>query len=90
MIRNVHPGSGMFIPDPDLDFFPIPDPGSRCQKGTGSRIRIRTRKTEGRVPLPEMGIIASPESLMLNPRASFSCDTMAKESYGVQAVSEPA
>jgi hypothetical protein len=37
-----------------------------------------------------MGIIASPESLMLNPRASFSCDTMAKESYGVQAVSEPA
>jgi hypothetical protein len=36
-----------------------------------------------------MGIIASPESLMLKPRASFSCDTMAKESYGVQAVSEP-
>jgi hypothetical protein len=26
----------MFIPDPDLDFFPIPDPGSRGQKGTGS------------------------------------------------------
>jgi hypothetical protein len=33
--------SGMFIPDPDLDFLPIPDPGSRGQKGTGSRIRIR-------------------------------------------------
>ncbi len=31
--------SEMFIPDPD--FFPIPDPGSRGQKGTGSRIRIR-------------------------------------------------
>jgi hypothetical protein len=31
----------MFIPDPDLDFLPIPDPGSRGQKGTGSRIRIR-------------------------------------------------
>jgi hypothetical protein len=34
MIRVVHPGS-----DPDL--LPIPDPGSRGQKGTGSRIRIR-------------------------------------------------
>ncbi len=29
------------IPDPDLDFLPIPDPGTRGQKGTGSRIRIR-------------------------------------------------
>jgi hypothetical protein len=27
--------------DPDLDFLPIPDPGSRGQKGTGSRIRVR-------------------------------------------------
>ncbi len=27
-------GSGMFIPDPDPDFLPIPDPGSRGQKGT--------------------------------------------------------
>ncbi len=26
---------------PDADFLPIPDPGSRGQKGTGSRIRIR-------------------------------------------------
>ncbi len=32
--------SGMVIPDPDLDFWPIPDPGSRGQKGTGSRIQI--------------------------------------------------
>jgi magnesium-transporting ATPase (P-type) len=31
----------MFIPDPDLDFLSIPDPGSRGQKGTGSWIRIR-------------------------------------------------
>jgi hypothetical protein len=31
----------MCIPDPDLDFLPIPEPGSRGQKGTGSRIRIR-------------------------------------------------
>jgi hypothetical protein len=30
----------LFIPDPDPDFLPIPDPGSRGQKGTGSRIRI--------------------------------------------------
>jgi hypothetical protein len=28
----------LFIPDPDPDFLPIPDPGSRGQKGTGSRI----------------------------------------------------
>jgi hypothetical protein len=32
--------SGLFIPDPDPDFLPIPDPGSRGQKGTGSRIWI--------------------------------------------------
>ncbi len=32
--------SGMFIADPDpyLEFLPIPDPGSRSQKGTGFRI----------------------------------------------------
>jgi hypothetical protein len=29
----------LFIPDPNPDFLPIPDPGSRDQKGTGSRIR---------------------------------------------------
>jgi hypothetical protein len=29
----------LLIPDPD--FLPIPDPGSRGPKGTGSRIRIR-------------------------------------------------
>ncbi len=33
--------SWLFIPDPDLDFLPIQDPGSRDQKGTGSPIRIR-------------------------------------------------
>ncbi len=40
----------MFIPDPDPDFLPIPDPVSRGQKGTGSRIRIRNtggRDVEG-------------------------------------------
>jgi hypothetical protein len=29
----------MFIPDSDFDVLPIPDPGSRGQKGNGSRIR---------------------------------------------------
>jgi hypothetical protein len=31
---------GLFIPDPDPDpdILPIPDPGSRVKKGTGSRI----------------------------------------------------
>jgi hypothetical protein len=28
------------IRNPDPDFLPIPDPGSRGQKGTGSRMRI--------------------------------------------------
>ncbi len=34
-------GSGMFIPDPGSGscFLPLPDPGSRGQKGTWSRIR---------------------------------------------------
>ncbi len=32
-----------FNPDPDPDFLPIPDPGSRGQKGTGSRIRNTVR-----------------------------------------------
>jgi hypothetical protein len=30
--------SGIFFPDPGSRFFPIPDPGSRSQKGTGFRI----------------------------------------------------
>ncbi len=33
--------SRICIPDPDPDFLPIPDTGSRGQKGTGSQIRIR-------------------------------------------------
>ncbi len=32
--------SWLFIPDPDPDFLPIPDPGSMGQKSTESRIRI--------------------------------------------------
>jgi hypothetical protein len=37
LVSKVHPGSR--ISDPDPDFLSIPDPGSRGQKGTGSRIR---------------------------------------------------
>jgi hypothetical protein len=29
------------IPDPNLDYLPVANPGSRCQKGTESRIQIR-------------------------------------------------
>jgi hypothetical protein len=38
-----HPG--FRIPYPDPNFLPNPDPGSRGQKGTGSRIRIRNTAT---------------------------------------------
>jgi hypothetical protein len=36
--RKYYPSCSSRIPDPDADFLPIPDPGSRGQKGTGSRI----------------------------------------------------
>ncbi len=39
--RKYDPGCSSRIPDPDADLLPIPDPGSRGQKGTGSRILIR-------------------------------------------------
>jgi hypothetical protein len=39
--RKYDPDCSSRIPDPDADFLPIPDPGSKGQKGTGSRIRIR-------------------------------------------------
>jgi len=35
--RDVFPG--ILIPDPDVDFFLIPDPGSRDQKDSRYRIR---------------------------------------------------
>ncbi len=38
MVKLSEIWSGLFIPDPDPDFLPIPDPGSRGQKGTRSRI----------------------------------------------------
>ncbi len=36
--KKYDPGCSSRIPDPDADFLPIPDPGSRGQKGTRSRI----------------------------------------------------
>ncbi len=37
--------SGLFIPEPDPDFLPIPDPGSKGQKGTGSATLTETTCT---------------------------------------------
>jgi hypothetical protein len=37
--KKYDPGCSSRIPDPDADFLPISDPGSRGQKGTRSRIR---------------------------------------------------
>ncbi len=39
--RKYDPVCSFQIPDPDPDFSPFPDPGSRGPKGTGFRIRIR-------------------------------------------------
>jgi hypothetical protein len=38
--------SGLLFPDHDPEFLPIPDPGSRGLKGTGSRIRRRNTDCE--------------------------------------------
>ncbi len=37
--RKYDQGCSSRIPEPDADFLPNPDPGSRGQKGPGSRIR---------------------------------------------------
>jgi hypothetical protein len=42
----------LFIPDPDLDFLPIQDPGSRGQKDSGSRIQNTAYKDR----LKELGL----------------------------------
>jgi hypothetical protein len=38
-LSEICSGCSSRISDPDLDFLPIPESGSRDQKGTGSRIR---------------------------------------------------
>ncbi len=40
-LKNMVLGSGILDPRSGIRKKPIPDPGSRGQKGTGSRIRIR-------------------------------------------------
>ncbi len=40
-LKNMGLGSGIRDPGSGKNLFRIPDPGSRGQKGTGSRIRIR-------------------------------------------------
>ncbi len=48
--RKYDPGCSSRIPDPDADFLPITDPGSRGQKGIGSRIQGSKRH---RIPDPD-------------------------------------
>jgi hypothetical protein len=49
--RKYNPGCSSRIPDPDADFLPIPDPGSRGQKGTGSRTRNSSQLRRAYVPM---------------------------------------
>jgi hypothetical protein len=55
MIRDVHPRSGSRIRN--LIFLLIPDPGSRGQKGTGSRIRIRNNGTYPKIIEENIGCV---------------------------------
>ncbi len=48
--RKYDKGCSSRIPDPDADFLPIADPGSRGQKGTESRIQGSKRH---RIPDPD-------------------------------------
>jgi hypothetical protein len=60
----------LLIPDPDLDFLPIPDPGSRGQKDTGSRIRIRN--TDCFICRPSDSTVSGDARIESNPE--FCCD----------------
>jgi hypothetical protein len=51
MIKVDHPGYG---------FLPIPDPASRGQKGTGSRIRIRNTELKHVLQLKIIFLITEP------------------------------
>jgi hypothetical protein len=54
-------GSGIRDPGSGKNLFWIPDPGSRGQKGTGSRIRIRNTGNRIRIE-----IVADPQTLVMN------------------------
>jgi hypothetical protein len=60
------------IPDPDADFLPIPDPGSRGQKGTGSRIRNTELYKERRREILWKELTPSPQ-LCHTGKATFQC-----------------
>ncbi len=63
--RKYDPGCSSRIPDPDADFLPIPDPGSRGQKGTWSRIWIRnTVDGQGRWTAPPPFLWGAPAAGM--------------------------
>jgi hypothetical protein len=55
--RKYDTGCSSLIPDPDADFLPIPDPGSRGQKSTGSRI-LRIRNTDPKRAGSESGSVS--------------------------------
>ncbi len=55
MIRDVQ----YLSPDPDLEIFPIPGPGSRGQKGTGSRIRNTGGQKDDPVFIPDLFLLAA-------------------------------
>jgi hypothetical protein len=66
----------MFIPNPDFDFLPIPDPGSSGQKGTGSWIRIRSTDPNPNKKVP-IRILNTPVSIFctfLSPNSVFLID----------------
>jgi hypothetical protein len=60
-------GSG--IRDPGSGQKPIPDPGSRGQKGTGSRIRIRNTGINSYkdISIPDSETISIPDSETKSP-----------------------
>jgi hypothetical protein len=82
--RKYDPGCSSLTPDLDADFLPIPDPGSRGQKGTGSRIRIRNTDCEDSAvkftyrtaPTPH-----PPLPHLYKPRNSGQCSKLKSQTY---------
>jgi hypothetical protein len=71
MIRVVHPGSRIRM----LTFYPsrIPDPRSRGQKGTGSRIRIRNTAEKTIIFMVPIQIkVGSDSTVFLRGRIPYS------------------
>jgi hypothetical protein len=51
--KKYDPGCSSRIPDPDADFLPIQDPGSRGQKAPNPGSRVRIRNTAKKAPDPD-------------------------------------